>query len=140
MIYNELFFILTYKWWFGPYICYFLVKRFSFTVTICSTGFKWCWLWLPYCLHFHFSWKTKKKGPFFAKNEKKTKKKIILMKIDQNCIQLNKCYKYFHHLTGKNFYTNKNFLLLFIVQLCWTLYVRSSQAEQQTPPAGKRSP
>ena len=55
----------------------------------------------------------RKKGHF----SRKTKKKIIPMKKGQNCIQLNKCYKFFNRLTGK--ISTQEFSSSFYHFLCW---------------------
>ena len=88
-------------------------------------------VWLPYFSHFHFSWKTKKKGPFFAKNEKK----ILPMKKGQNCIQLNKCYKFFNHLTGK--ISTQEFSSSFYHFLCWR-QCGALEIYQKCPKIGKK--
>ena len=60
---------------------------------------------------------------FFVKNEEKRAifcekwKKIIPMKKGQNCIQLNKCYKFFNRLTGK--ISTQEFSSSFYHFLCW---------------------
>ena len=80
-------------------------------------------LWLPYFLHFHFLRKTKKKGPFFAKNEKKS----------------YLCYKCYNHLTGKNFYTRIFFIFLslFMLETMWS-FRNLSKMSNIEPKIGKK--
>ena len=88
---------------------------------------------------FSFFVKNEEKRAIFRKKWEKKRKKIILMKIDQNCIQLNKCYKYFHHLTGKNFYTRIFFIFLslFMLETMWS-FRNLSKMSNIEPKIGKK--
>ena len=90
-----------------------------------------------FCI-FIFCEKRRKKGHFLQKRKKK-RKKIIPMKIGQNCIQLNKCYKCFNHLTGKNFYTRIFFIFLslFMLETMWS-FRNLSKMSNIEPKIGKK--
>ena len=92
----------------------------------------------PIFFAFSFFAKNEEKRAIFCEKWKKTKK-IIPMKIGQNCIQLNKCYKCFNHLTGKNFYTRIFFIFLslFMLETMWS-FRNLSKMSNIEPKIGKK--